>query len=130
MSLVDHAKEELNRAGLFDKNSDYDGMLGNAVLELVEVFAKQGHSGFSANCCLDIFNKVARFKVLSPITNDSSEWMEVSSYYPPNHPSVHQSRRDCSLFSNDGGKSFYSVDDPKREIKFSKECVNSLNGNL
>lgn len=48
-NLTDYAKDELTRAGLFDKDSDYDGMLGTAALEIIEVFAKQGHSGMSAS---------------------------------------------------------------------------------
>jgi hypothetical protein len=48
MSLVEHAEDELRRAGLFDKDSDYDGILGQAALEVVRVFANQGRSGASA----------------------------------------------------------------------------------
>ena len=40
--LTDHARNELKLAGLFDKDSDYDGMLGDSVMELVKVFSKQG----------------------------------------------------------------------------------------
>lgn len=104
MSLVTHAKEELNRAGLFDKDSDYDGMLGGAVLELVETFAKQGHSGYSAMLVLDIFDKVAKFQPLTPITNDPKEWMGVTG-------ELWQSKRNPSLFSRDKGETWYDVND-------------------
>ena len=53
MNLVEHAKEELQRAGLFEQGSDYDGMLAQAVLELIEKFAQQGHSGYSAYATLE-----------------------------------------------------------------------------
>jgi len=79
MNLVTHAEAELRRAGLFDKDSDYNGMLGNSVLELMKIFSKQGHSGFSAMLTLQIFNKVANWKSLTPITNDPKEWNDVSS---------------------------------------------------
>ena len=39
--LVDHAKKELDLAGLFDKDSDYDGMIGKAAQGKEEL--KLGH---------------------------------------------------------------------------------------
>jgi len=111
--LVDHAKDELQRAGLFDKDSDYNGMIGNAVMELCQTFSNQGHSGFSANWVLDVFNRLAQFKTLSPITSEPSEWTDVSecSCIP-----MWQNKRDPSYFSKDGGKTFYSLNDKKASI--------------
>ena len=114
-NLVNHAKEELTRAGLFDKDSDYDGMLGPAILKMVEVFAAEGHSGMSASICLSAFDRVARFKTLAPLTNHPSEWMDVKEF-DPSGPGIWQNKRDSSYFSNDGGKTGYSVDDKKRKI--------------
>jgi len=37
-NLIKHAKEELTRAGMFDKDSTYGGMLADAVMELLKVF--------------------------------------------------------------------------------------------
>jgi len=36
-NLVEHAKRELTLAGLFNKDSDYGGMMGDSVMELMEV---------------------------------------------------------------------------------------------
>lgn len=36
-----HSRRELKKAGLFDKDSDYNAVIGNAVMELIVVFAKQ-----------------------------------------------------------------------------------------
>jgi len=57
MGLMEHAKKELELAGLFAKDSDYGGMLGDAVLELIEKFAEQGHSGASAGMVSDLFGR-------------------------------------------------------------------------
>lgn len=65
--LVDDAKRNLVAAGLFDADSDYNGMLGNAVLELVKKFAEQGHSGTSAMMTLELFDKVINRR---PLTTD------------------------------------------------------------
>jgi hypothetical protein len=73
-NTVSFAKNELTTAGLFDKDSDYDGMLGDAVLELVNVFSYQGHSGFSAGMCVNIFKKVALHEPLGPLTGEDDEW--------------------------------------------------------
>jgi len=52
------AIEEIKRVGLLDKDSDYAGILGNALIELVEVFAKQGHSGASAYRTAELFHRL------------------------------------------------------------------------
>lgn len=109
-NLVKHAQEELKLAGLFDKDSDYDGMIGEAVLELVKVFSKQGHSGFSASWTLDVFNKVANYKPLTPIGKSKDEWMNVSDM---STDPMWQNKRRGTTFSRDGGKTWYDIDDPK-----------------
>lgn len=76
-NLEDFARSELQRAGMFDKDSSYGGMLGDAVLKMVKVFADEGHSGYSAGMAIQLFERVARFEPLSPLTGDDDEWMEV-----------------------------------------------------
>jgi len=49
------------------------------VLELIDVFEKQGHSGASAPIILSIFNKVARWEPVTPLTGADEEWTEVGS---------------------------------------------------
>ncbi len=101
MSLVDYAKTELEFAGMFDKDSDYDGMLGDAVLELVKVFSKQGHSGCSAGMTLAMFQKVASFKPLTPITFKDEEWTDTGHV-------AFQNKRNCAVFKEgEGGKPYY-----------------------
>lgn len=75
----DYAKTELTRAGLFDKDSDYAGEIGNAVMELIDVFTKQGHSGFSAPLVVRYFSKLALFKPLTAIMGSDDEWYEVDT---------------------------------------------------
>jgi hypothetical protein len=98
--LVDHARHELVRAGLFDSDADYDGALGPAVLELVEVFARQGHSGASAAAVLELFTQCVRFRPLTPLTSEPTEWTEV-------RPGLWQSCRQSDAFSRDGGRTWY-----------------------
>jgi len=119
-NLYQHAKRELEFAGLLSKDSDYNGMLGEAALDLIEVFARQGHSGCSAGLTIQLFQLLASFKNLTPITNNPDEWMDVAEAYNGKE-AVWQNRRCSSLFSNNGGKTYYDIDDKKREVKLSEE---------
>ena len=56
--LQSYAYEWLRSKGLFDEDADYDGMIGEAVMELIKVFSKQGHSGFSAQLTKHLFNEL------------------------------------------------------------------------
>lgn len=112
MSLVEHANTELKLAGLLDKDSDYNGMIGESVLELMKKFAAQGHSGFSAHLTLDIFTKLANFKNLTPIGTTKDEWF---AHGMMDNRELWQNKRNCELFSYDGGKTYYNVNN-KDEI--------------
>ena len=112
MSLVGYATEELKRAGWFDADSDYAGMIGPAVVKMVEQFAEEGHSGYSASLCLALFKRVAAFRPLSPLLNpmQTGEFHDVSG--PSGTPSntTLQSTRLSSLFSEDSGRTWYDID--------------------
>lgn len=106
--LTNHAKRELKLAGLFDKDSDYGGMLGDNILELIKTFSKQGHSGMSASLALDIFNRLANYETLTQ--NDHSEYV----IHPPEMNGgkpLWQDSRDSKWFSDDEGKTWYNIDD-------------------
>lgn len=105
--LVNHAEDELERAGLFDPDSDYNGALAHGVMHLIQTFSKQGHSGFSAAMTLQLFEKLANFKTLTPITDDPDEWHDVSDI---SGTPMWQNKRDPSYFSRDEGKTWYNLD--------------------
>ena len=98
---IEHAKRELELAGLFDKDSDYDGALGTAVMELVEVFSKQGHSGFSAGRVISLFKEVALHNCLTPLSGETDEWNEIGD-------NILQNNRVSSVFKDlNTGKSYF-----------------------
>jgi hypothetical protein len=45
---------------------------------LLKVFSAQGHSGFSAPHCIKLFEKLAMFEPLAPLSGSDNEWVEVS----------------------------------------------------
>jgi hypothetical protein len=107
--MSDFARKELDLAGMFDKDSDYEGMLGEAVMDLIELFASQGHSGFSAAMTVDLFDRLASYKPLTELTDNPDEWNDVSEFQG-GKPGW-QSTRSPSCFSNDGGKTYWDIDE-------------------
>lgn len=111
--LIAHAKREMEIVGLNKPDADYGGMLYDAIIEMMMVFSAQDHSGFSAHRTLQLFNELAHFHNLTPLTSNPSEWNNVldgSSHGKP----LYQNRRNPAMFSNDL-KYYYSVDDKKRK---------------
>ena len=112
-NLIKHAKNELKLAGMYDKDADYGGALAHHILELIKVFSSEDHSGGSAGITLVVFNKLANFENLSPLTNNKDEWIEVEN-------GQWQNKRNGEAFSQNGGKTYYILPD-KETIITSKE---------
>ena len=99
------------------------------ILDLVEMFANQGHSGFSANYTINILTKLLKQSFITPLTGNDDEWIEVTD-------GVYQNKRegrifkqddrfdgkpyyiDGKTFSDDGGKSWYTNSDSFVTIEF------------
>lgn len=64
-NLQEWARSEIAKVGLADPDSDYNGMIGVAVLQLIKVFAAQGHGGFSAGLTIEAFKRLASYQSLS-----------------------------------------------------------------
>ena len=117
MGLIEHAKLELELSGLFNEEGDfYGGATGKAVMELIEVFAKQGHSGMSAPIIADLFKRLANYEPLQPITGKDEEWGDVREI--ENREPWYQNKR-CSALFKDGkdGKPYYIDAIVKRDQK-------------
>lgn len=110
-NFLKHAQDELKFAG-YDitekgcnsKEHGYINMCAKAAYELVELLSKQGHSGMSVNVTLSLFNKLAKWDVLTPITNNPNEWGECSI------DGCRQNIRKPSCFSDDNLKTYYDID--------------------
>ena len=75
-SSAEYAKSELARI-----TKDGDGLqdaINKNILDIVELFASQGHSGISAGYAMSILERLLRFKPLTPLTGEDDEWTEVS----------------------------------------------------
>lgn len=107
MGLVDHAQMELQMLGLFNEKEDfYGGMTGKAVMELIEVFVNQGHSGMSAPMVADLFHKLANYKPLQPITGNDEEWGDIGDIN--DGKPWYQNKRCSALFKEEDGSVTYN----------------------
>lgn len=101
-NLVDYAKDELNRIGMIDSGDPYNEFGAKAILDLIELFDSQGHSGFTASYVINAFNRLARFKPLSPLTGKDDEWNDVGD-------GLQQNKRYSAVFKDKNG-AVYNVD--------------------
>lgn len=77
-NLRKHAENELKACGYKLDGSDepYNKLAADSILELIDLFSKQGHSGFSASYVIGAFTKLAAFEPMGPLTGDDEEWHE------------------------------------------------------
>lgn len=101
-NLVRHAERELRLAGLFEPDSDYGGALGPAILNLVREFSSEGHSGASAAVAIKIFQKVANFEPLTPLTGEPDEWNEVGTNLFQNKRCSHVFKEGNHTYDSEG----------------------------
>lgn len=102
--MMKWAEDELRLAG-YDINDPEDGpnrWLAEGTLELLKVFADQGHSGSSAPFAVALFEKLAMWKPIAPLTGADDEWNEVGE-------GVWQNRRNSSVFKKEDGQA-YTID--------------------
>jgi hypothetical protein len=72
------------------------------VLKLLEVFDGEGHSGSSAPYAINLFEKLAKFEPVAPLTGEDWEWVEVSD-------GIYQNKRCGHVFKDADGKA-YDID--------------------
>ena len=103
-NLLKHAERELKFIG-YDGKDEYNNMAKAAIMELLTTFANQGHSGFSANYIVNLFNKLAKYETLSPLKGNDDEWNDVSDM-SGDRKTLFQNNRDGRVFKNEKGAYF------------------------
>jgi hypothetical protein len=120
MALTQHAQLELELAGFFNDDGMYGDLIGKAVMELIEVFANQGHSGMSAGIVSSLFNKLANYEPLQEITGKDGEWAEV--FNDSDGQPVYQNKRCSAMFKHSDGRVTYND-------AIIKRCLNGTTWN-
>ena len=117
MSLITHAKKEMER--MWPEPDDMQDMVKANVLELLEVFSNQGHSGSSAPYVLGLFRALAMQEPSEPLTGEDDEWMEV-------FPNTYQNIRYSSVFKKGKDGQAYWLDGnifrAQNGCTFTNEC--------
>ena len=94
-NLHKHALAEFRAAGWTDADGRFEDEMQEDickhVLELLKVFADEGHSGSTAPYTVNMFKKLAMFEPLVPLTGEDWEWHEPS-------PGVFQNIRCSRVF--------------------------------
>lgn len=106
-NLLSHAMDELDRIGMTeDSDDEMNVAMRKHILHMMQEFANEGHSGFSAGYAISILTKLLDFKPLSPLTGEDSEWRNVRDYGGEPH---YQNIRRSSVFKDADG-SCYDID--------------------
>jgi len=106
-NILEHAKDELDRIGMTEDSPDeMNVMMRKHILHMMNEFAEEGHSGFSASYAISILTKLMDFKPLSPLTGEDNEWGNIREY--GESPSW-QNKRRSSVFKNADG-TCYDID--------------------
>ena len=126
-NLVEYAKDELKRIGMIDSGEPYNDWAAKAILDLIELFSSQDHSGFSAPYVINTFSRLAMFKPLSPLTGEDDEWKEVTSggFQNKRYSAVFKDRKDGTayniegkVFTDNGGETWYTCRDSRVDVTF------------
>jgi len=111
-NLLNHAKEEFRAAGWVDENGKYDDdmqeAICNHVLKLLEVFSGEGHSGSTAPYAINMFQQLAMFKPIVPLTGEDWEWTDVSDRGGRDGGKLWQNKRCSHVFKDESGA--YDID--------------------
>lgn len=125
-NLVDYAKDELERIGMIDSGEPYNDFATKAILNLIELFSSQGHSGFTAPYVVNMFHRLAMFKPVSPLTGEDDEWNKLEDGWFQNkrYSAVFKDKdgtaynSDGKLFSYDNGETWFSNKNSRVYISF------------
>jgi hypothetical protein len=94
------------------------------LMELIHVFASQGHSGFSAEYARSMLNRLLAWKPIMPLTGAEDEWEDssfidatkdspqhnkrYSAVFRENHDNATAHNIEGKVFTDDGGKNWWT----------------------
>ena len=121
---IAHALTEFEAMGWLDEDGNYKDVLQELVckntLELLTLLGIHGYSGMSVDYTIDLFNKLAQFKPLGPLTGEVHEW----ALALPNNPTYFQNIRCSHVFKKDG----IAYNNKARVFQYGKDgpCFSSI----
>ena len=107
MTTVDHAYQEFRAAGWVDEDNNFYDAVQQAicedVIELLEKFSNQGHSGQTAQYAINLFTTLAKFQPIVPLTGEDWEWVDQSEFWGSPH---YQNKRASHVFKDEAGNAY------------------------
>lgn len=108
--LVKHARAELSRF----PNEDPEFV--ESIINAIKAFASYpGHSGNSAAIAIHMITALLNGHNLLPLTDDRDEWELHPGVKYGTDQDLWQSKRNSKAMSENGGKTYYLVDEPVNE---------------
>jgi hypothetical protein len=105
--MADYALSEFKAAGWIDENGkcadEMQAEMCKDALTLLGTMGKQGHSGSSFPYLMNLLNRVAYFKPLTPLTGEQDEWNDVSEC---SGEPLWQNKRYSSIFKRADGTAY------------------------
>ena len=102
-----HARAEFRAIGWMDERGNFEdemqAMICANVVDLLNMFAKQGHSGTTGAYALRMFERLVEFKCIAPLTGEDWEWNDTGH-------NVYQNRRCSSVFKDKETGECYDID--------------------
>lgn len=131
MDMIEYAKNELDIMCPPDENGRKEPMqeaIEKNIMDIVRMFADQGHSGTTASYVLGILGRVMRYKPLTPLTGADDEWNDIGggeeqnkrcfSVFRYNHDNATAYDIEGKVFSDDGGQTFYGCRESHVPVTF------------
>jgi len=125
------AEEESEPNPMAEEDVEMQKLIKKQILEIVDVFASHGHSGFSAGYAISVLTRLLNFKPLSPLTGEDDEWCQVCDDTKQNKrftqvflnkdPETSEWKAEWiegRVFSDNGGKTWYSGKDSRVPVTF------------
>lgn len=134
-TLLEFAKNELNNI-LEQCQEDTEALklqkqINKDILDIINLFSKQGHSGGSASYVISVLNRLLHYKPLTPLTGNDDEWEDITKYgvddtcyQNKRYPAVFKDKDNRAYnvegkaFSDDNGHTWYTNGDSRVYIEF------------
>lgn len=115
-NLTEWAQRELD---LLNKDGDeMQALMNKNIMDILNLFSDQGHSGFSAGYLISALRRLMQWKPLLPLTGEDDEWRECSNGLEQNIrcSAVFRENKDNStahyiegkIFSDNGGITWFT----------------------
>lgn len=109
--IIAHARRELELCGSFEKSESYDGSMGRGILALIKTFDDWFHGDkVKADAALDGFWRLLQGELLSPPTDDPTEWEAVEGATA----GTVRNLRNPFFVSTDSGKTWMHLQSKER----------------